>query len=372
MMFHYTRLRPWSVVLLLSVIYLGVIFTANDADPEVFVTPGECFSRCAGADGTACAPDTEGYDGQFAYYIARNPAGSPPCLDVPAYRMQRILLPALGRVLSVGQDAAIPWAFVAINLVALVGGTALFETLLVQAGASRWYALSYGLFAGVFMAVRLSTNEALAYGLVIAAMLFAVRERVVWAAVMLALAGVTKETTGVFAVGYLLYLALHRRWWDGLRAAVVAGGPFVIWQIILLEWLGTPGAGSGGAKATSFEVIPYGGVWKIATEGSVLAFLVLGVLLVIPAAVMPSLWGLWRSVRDLRRGERDLAVCLLLANAAIMPFVPFSTYREFLGLLRFMPGLVIAVVWYAARHRQRRALVYSTLWIVLIAFVVAG
>jgi len=320
MMFHYTRLRPWSVVLLLSVIYLGVIFTANDADPEVFVTPGECFSRCAGADGTACAPDTEGYDG-----------------------------------LSVGQDAAIPWAFVAINLVALVSGTALFETLLVQAGASRWYALSYGLFAGVFMAVRLSTNEALAYGLVIAAMLFAVRERVVWAAVMLALAGVTKETTGVFAVGYLLYLALHRRWWDSLRAAVVAGGPFVIWQIILLEWLGTPG-----------------GVWKIATEGSVLAFLVLGVLLVIPAAVMPSLWGLWRSVRDLRRGERDLAVCLLLANAAIMPFVPFSTYREFLGLLRFMPGLVIAVVWYAARHRQRRALVYSTLWIVLIAFVVAG
>jgi len=29
-------------------------------------------------------------------------------------------------------------------------------------------------------------------------------------------------------------------------------------------------------------------------------------------------------------------------------------------------------VCYAAAHRQRRALLYSTLWIALIAFVVAG
>ena len=369
---HYTPFRPWLVVLLACAVYLGAIFVSNDADPLVFVTLGECFSACAGADGADCPPDSEGYDGQFAYYIARDPAGTPDCLDAPAYRLQRILLPALARALSLGQVALIPWALVAINLIALVGGTALLEDLLARAGASRWYALSYGLFAGVFMAVRLSTTEPLAYGLALGAVWLAARERLTWAAILLALAALTKETTAFFALSIALHLALSGRWRTALTVALIAAAPFLAWQMALVAWVGAPGIGSGGALATAFTPIPYGGVWQIVPDGGLLVFLVLGVLLAIPAAVVPSVWGLWRAVRDLRGGQSDLAACLLLANAAIMPFVPFSTYREFLGLLRFMPGLVIAVVWYAAVHRQRRALRYSTLWIVLIAFVVAG
>jgi hypothetical protein len=370
---HYTpSLRPWMIVLVLNLVYLGVIFAASHADPKAFVTLGECFSQCTGQDGTHCEANTEGYDGQFGYYIARDPAGSRDCLDAPAYRMQRILLPALGRVLSLGQGPLIPWAFLAINLIALVGGTALLEDLLVRERASRWYALSYGLFAGVFMAVRLSTTEALAYGLVIAGIWFGQRNRLGVAAIMLALACLAKETTGVFAAGYLLYLALHRRWRDTVRMALVVGVPFAAWQIVLYAWLGEFGVGSGGAKATPFEIAPFYGVLKIATEGSLAAFLVLGVLLVIPAAVLPSLWALWRTIRDLRDEKWEPYTCLLLVNAALMPFVPFSTYREFLGLLRFMPGLVLMVVLYAAHDRLRRPLLYSTLWIMLILFVVSG
>lgn len=369
---HYMRFRPWTVVLVLSLIYLSTILVANEGDPLTFVTLGECFSVCAGADGTACAAGTEGYDGQFAYYIARDPAGSPDCLDVPAYRLQRILLPALGRLLSLEHAPLIPWGFVSVNLLALVSGTALLEELLVRARVSRWYALSYGLFPGVFMAVRLSTTEALAYGLVIGAIRLAARERLRTAALLLALAALAKETTLLCAAGVALHLLSQRRWRSAVLLSVIAGAPFLAWQIVLIAWLGTAGIGSGGALSTPFEIIPYAGVWRIATEGGWLVFLVLGVLLAIPAAVLPGVWGLWRGINDWRAGRCDLASCLLLANAAVMPFVPFSTYREFLGLLRFMPGLVLAVVWYAAVHRQRRALRYSTLWIVLIAFVVAG
>jgi hypothetical protein len=46
-----------------------------------------------------------------------------------------------------------------------------------------------------------------------------------------------------------------------------------------------------------------------------------------------------------------------------MPFVPFSTYVEPLGIVRFLPGLVIGVLLYAALRKRRRALVYSTIWI---------
>lgn len=373
MITHYSRyLRPWMIVLLVMIVYLGAILATNNRDPKTFVTLGDCFTVCQGADGTACQDGTEGYDGQFAYYIARDPQHAEDCLDAPAYRMQRILLPALGRALSLGHTPLIPWAFVVINLAALVASTTLLEDLLVQERASRWYALSYGLFVGVVMAVRLSTTEALAYGLVIACIWTGQRGRPWWSALLLALALLAKETTGLFVVGYALFYALQRRWWAALRITLVAGIPFAAWQIALYVRLGEFGAGSGGAKATPFEIIPFNGVWKIASEGSLAAFLLLGVLLILPFVMLPSLWTLWRALRDLRRGRITLYACLLLANAAIMPFVPFSTYREFLGLLRFMPGLVLMVVLYAAQEKARRPLLYSTLWIVLLLFVVSG
>jgi len=148
------------------------VFVANSADPKVFVTIGTCYSSCEGFKGSCPVGTSNGYDGQYAYYIARDPANAAPCQDVAAYRYQRILLPILGWLLAVGVENWIPLAFVVINLTALVGSTALLERLLIEQGVSRWYALVYGLFVGVFMGVRLSTTEPLAYGLVIAAIWF--------------------------------------------------------------------------------------------------------------------------------------------------------------------------------------------------------
>jgi len=327
--------------------------------------------QCEGLDGSHCTEGTEGYDGQFAYYIARDPIGSVDCLDVPAYRMQRILLPILGRILSLGQETLIPWAFVIINLTALVISTALLEQLLITERVSRWFALVYGLYIGVFMAVRLSTAETLAYGLVVAGIWFERRNHLTGSAIMLMLAAFAKEMIGLFVAGYLLYFVLNRRWWDAIRLGLIVGIPFVGWQTILYAWLGQFGVSSGGALATPFEIIPYNGVWRIAVEGGVIVFLVLGIL-VIPTAVLPSVWALWRTLRDLKHREWSGYACLLFANAAIMPFVPFSTYREFLGILRFIPGLVLTVLLYAAHYKLRRPLVYSTLWIVLLLFLASG
>jgi hypothetical protein len=321
-MFNYTRVRPWMIVLIFMLIYLGVVLYANDADPKVFVTLGDCYRQCTGQTGATCDASEEGYDGQFAYYIARDPSDSPNCLDVPTYRMQRILLPALGRLLSLGQAPLIPWAFVLIDLIALVGSTYLVEDLLIVERAGRWYALTYGLFVGLVIAVRASTNEPLAYGLVVAGIWCGERRRPWAAAILLALAGLAKETTGLFAAGYLLYWALNRRWGEAIRMALIVGVPFAVWQIVLYGWLGEFGVGSGGAYATPFEIVPFLGVIKIGTEGNWLTFLVVGVLIAIPTSVLPSVWALWHTIRDLRTQKWELYSCLLLANAAIMPFVP--------------------------------------------------
>jgi hypothetical protein len=340
-------LRPWLVVLALCAIYLAVILVHyNQGVMElIFPTPS----------------DDKGYDGQFTYYIALDPANAAPRLDVPAYRYQRILHPALARLLSLGQEPLVPWAMLAINLAALAMGTAAFEQLLVTERVSRWYALVYGLFGGVFFAVRVSTSEPLAYGLAILAILAGQRSRLAWQAVWLALAALSKETTLFFVAGYLAYYALERRWRDLLRLALISLVPFTLWQVTLALWLGQPGIGSGGAMATPFEIIPFNGIWRLAEFG-LSALLVFG-LLPILSVLLPTLWALWHSLRDTFQRRWHPYVFLMLANAAIMPFVPFSTYREPLGIARFAAGLVIGVVLYAALRRSRRALRYSTLWI---------
>lgn len=372
------------IALALCVVYLGVIVIRYHGDPFRLVWPtlsgppldfglGVISVRYNGNVREFIWPTTtgpSGYDGQFSYFIARDPVNAAPLIkamgDVPAYRYQRILHPLLARLLALGQDALIPWAMVAINLVALAIGTAAMEHLLVAERASRWYALVYGLFGGVFFAVRVDTAEPLAYGLVLLAILVGQRNRqsnrLMWQAILLALAVLAKETTIFFVAGYLAYYSLERRWRDVVRLTLIGLVPFFAWEIFLWLWLGQTGIGSGGALATPFEIIPFNGIWRLNSEFGSSALVLVGTIPILTALV-PTLWALWRGVRDVVQRRWHPYVFLMLANAAIIPFVPFSTYREPLGIARFLVGLMIGVVLYAALRRALRPLRYSTFWV---------
>lgn len=356
------NLRPWMVASLLCLLFVVFVLSKNNGDPLALVTLGTQFSEGV----PESASGTEGYDGQFNYYIAQNPSTASERLDVPAYRFQRILLPALGWVLSFNQANLIPWVFLVINLIALATGTALLENLLVQKGVSRWYALTYGLTLGVLGSVRLSLSEPLAYGLALGGLTLTYQQRWGWAAILFALAALAKETTLFFVGGLVLYLLFNREWKNALMFGLVSMLPFAIWQLVLYTQLGSFGIGAGGAKATPFEVVPFGGVIRIFTdtpaEARARVVLVLGAILV-PFVLVPTLWALWRSWTAFREGNRSIEFFLLVVNAVIMLFVPFSTYREFLGILRFILGLQIAVLLYAAQQRNTRVLRNSTIWV---------
>jgi len=60
---------------------------------------------------------------------------------------------------------------------------------------------------------------------------------------------------------------------------------------------------------------------------------------------------------------------MLFANTSIMLFVPFSTYREPLAILRFIVGLQIAVILFAAWKPAPHALRNTTFWIVTVLFI---
>lgn len=373
--------RPSVLVTVLCILYAYAVVVAYD-NPLALVTLG---SRYAPDSLTPYTYSEEGYDGQSVYYIARFGWSAERFLDVPAYRQQRILLPALG-ALSVsltGDVSMLQYALLGINLVALAGGTLALEQLLSAWKQNRWLALGYALSLGVFGAARLSTTETLAYGLVLVGILVQQRGNLLISASLFALAALAKETTLVFVAGYGLWYAFKNELVRGAAFGVVASLPFLLWQLVLYGQYGSFGIGSGGEMATRFELVPFMGIVRILTEGDIRIFVTLLPFLAL-FVLLPTLWGLYRVYADvneqlaIQRAQRppseragiSLWTVLLGVNALLMLFVPFSTYREILGILRFIVGLQISLILYAAYKRQRRALSYSTLWFLTSLFVI--
>jgi hypothetical protein len=312
---------------------------------------------------------TEGYDGQFAYQIAVEPLDASLRIDVPAYRYQRILYPVLARLLALGQPELIPWTLILVNIAAIGLGTWATEQLLIGVRASRWYALTYGLYGGQLLALRADLNEPLAQALVQLAMLAWAKDRRVWTVIAFSLAALAKETTLVFLAAYILYSLKERQWRRafGLGLGFV---PFAAYQLILWMWLGSFGVGSGGAGATSFSFIPLGG-WLAISEVSFQAFLLVS-LVVVPMSILASIAGLVLSGRSLFRGESHPFIFSLLLNSLIILFLPTSTFREPVAMLRLTQGLMVSMLLYGGLVRSRRILNYCTFWIATNVLLLRG
>lgn len=354
-------IRPWQVVTILCIFYIMVVLAANNNNPLALVTIGTMFSEgIPESEG-----GTEGYDGQFVYFISRDPSTAAQYIDVPAYRFQRILLPALGWVFSFGQEALIPWVLLVINLIALAGGTAALEHLLQQKGYSRWYALTYGMTIGVFASVRTSLSEPITYTLAIIALVLFHHKKLYWSAAAFALAMLSKETVVFFPMAITLYLFYQKRWKEGFIFGAISITPFAIWQLVLFQHLGAFGLGSGGANATSFELIPFAGFWKIFnyySEDVRGRYILYYLAIYSPLILLPTLYGLIQPLIDLRNKTVSVFSIMLFLNALIVLAVPTSTYGPLFAIMRFIIGLQIAIILYAAHHQQKRILRYSTLW----------
>lgn len=120
--------------------------------------------------------------------------------------------------------------------------------------------------------------------------------------------------------------------------------------------------------ATSFEWIPFMGLWRVGQT----SMAVLGLYLVIfgPTILLPTIWGLIRSVQAVWHDQARAEVWALLLNSLFIVFLPFSTFREPLGLLRVGTGLVLAVVLFAVVQNMKKPLNYGLFWIPLLVVLV--
>jgi len=354
--------HPASLTFLVLAIMVVWVVASQGGDPMALVRPGTMYLE-------GDPQGTQGYDGQFVYYIARdpNPETVERLLDVPAYRYQRILLPLLARFMVLGQDSAIPWSLAVLGIAFQTAGTWALAALLDGWGINRWYSLAYGLFAGFTLAVRLDLPEPLAYGLVAGGFLALQRKSNAWAWLCFGLALFAKEVTVFFVAAALLSALLGRRWAEVTGLSLIAILPYMLFQIWLWSTFGQPGLGSGGAMATPFEVIPFMGLMRIGYYSPI--YLVAMLVVFGPSVMLPTLWGLWVAIRRWLAGDTNIAVLALILNALVMLFLPFSTYRETGGTLRFACGLILSVIIYSSRYRMMKVLNYSQLWSVLNAFL---
>jgi len=369
-------LRGWPALLtlLVSLVFILLRLESYAFDPAALAEPGTRFSQLDPGG-------SEGYDGQFTLYIAQDliPRSVSSHLDVPAYRYQRILLSLLAFLLSAGNRVLIPWMLLVINITAHTAAVLGLAELLHRAGHARRYALIYGLWAGVVLTIAADLHEALAYGLVILG--WSSWRRGEWTGpVFLTLAMFAKETSLLFWFAALLeeilpLLSRRPRKHATLRqimripstSLLLAGGLlFALWQAWLWLIFGRPGLGSGGAVATGFEWLPFGGLVKLAPYGSYFA----GVLAIATPIVLLALWGVYELFQSLLRKELSAEAAALALNSALMIFLPFSSYREPWAVVRLAAGLVLAAVLHAAVAGNRRVLNYAMFLIVYLVILV--
>ena len=360
---HTILISPATVTSLAALILVGLIIGNSAGDPLSLANIGSRFSL-------GDPNGSKGYDGQFVYYIAREatPESAAPYLDEPAYRYQRILLPLLARLLSFTNLSLIPWAIVAINILAHIAGTWIVSSILEKWSISRWYALTYGLWVGFMLAIRLDLPEPLAYALVAAAIGSKMRQhdRLSW--VFYGLALFAKEITGLFVAAAALHALTRKNWREVAGLVTVSLLPYITFQLWLWRTFGQPGIASGGEMATPFEYLPFMGLLRIAVYSVPYFIAMLAVFG--PGIVVPTVWGLYSAGKKVFSFSDERIAYFLLLNSLIMLFLPFSTYRETGGILRFACGLVLSVLLFAGRYRQIRVLNYTLLWMVFNVFLV--
>lgn len=353
---------PALVVLLVASLLILAILSQVDWDAAYFLRIGTFFSE-------GDPQGTKGYDGQFVYYIARDPdpGAVAPLLDVPEYRYQRILLPLLAHVLSFGNIVYLPWVLLLIGLLSLAAGTWAVGETLTRYQTSPWYALVFGLFPGLLLALIVVLPEPLAYALVALGLLWLDKGKQWMAWLCLGLAVFAKEVMLIFVAAVFLDYFLKKDYRAAFGLALIAGLPFVLFQVWLWFQFGAIGIASGGDLATPFEVIPFMGLFRIAEYSLTYFFAMLVVFG--PFAILPSLWGLHSAVRTWLQGERNVIILVLILNILPILFMPFSTFRETGGLLRYLIGLPLATLLYAGRYQMKRVLNYSVFWLVLNVFL---
>jgi len=344
-----------------------------------FAHIGSVFLRSAHTsrtiDSIRSAQSTGGYDGQFYLFIAADPAHARDYMrvdhDQSGIRYARIVYPGLAFIASGGgRLAALPIAMIALNLLAIGGGTWALALWLRRRGRSPWFALLYGLWPGLVYAVVRDLSEPVAYCFLALALLLFDRRRLWPSAALLALSLLTRETAIGFVLACALALAVRG---GGLRRPLAfvaaAVGPTVVWRVVVSAWLHTTTFESteSGWKA----IVPFYGLYSRSPLDWQQWLLVWTVYLPMLAVAAGALLLLARH-RDF-----DVALFVLVNVALFVVFLPKNVTIDWGAAARNTTPALLAAICCGAAVRSRLlllggAVLLSPLWYLFVAYLLGG
>lgn len=316
-----------------------------------------------------------GYDGQFYFFIAADPVHARDYMhvgsqDQSGVRYARIVYPALSWALSGGGSlGALPAVMLALNLLAIGGGTWAVAVWLRRRGRSPWFAALYGLWPGMIFAVFRDLSEPLAYCFAALALLvFDARSprRVAAAAGLLALSLLSRETTIAFALGVAFAVFLRDRGWRRPLAFLVAAvAPMVVWRAAVTAWLHVTTIESSGEGWK--VILPFYGMYSrypFDWQHTLLAYTVDLPLLLVGAGTLYLLS---------RRRHVAAAVLAILNVALFVVFIPKNVTIDWGAAARNATPAVLAALYCVPAVRSRVVLaagaaLLSPLWYLLVAY----
>ena len=150
---------------------------------------------------------SNGYDGQFYYRLALDPANLHQTafgitLDHP-YRLERIGYPALAWLFSLGHHRLVPIALVLVNVLALAAIGLLGGMLAAESGRHAAWGLLLAGYFGFFKAVGCDLTEPVAAACLLGGLLAYRRERPAVAGLLFGFAALTRETVVIVPLAIL-------------------------------------------------------------------------------------------------------------------------------------------------------------------------
>jgi len=222
-----------------------------------FILVGRHFANPAQVPPGIPLQPTYGYDGQFYYRLALNPANLAQTaygIRVDhSYRFMRIGYPAVTWLVSLGQHSLVPAALIAVNIVS-VGLLGYFGGVLARQGGRHvlWGLLIVAYF-GLITSVSRDTSEPLAAAFLLAGLLALRARRPLTASLLLACGTLTRETVmvAVAAIGIVRVVTLVRTRRLPGRDDLPWALPTVVfaaWQLVILAVTGSVALATDGGR----------------------------------------------------------------------------------------------------------------------------
>ena len=351
----------------------------HNFDASFFITAGDAFCD------PSLAPEGlriflphgwTGYDGQFYYRLALDPLTKQRVeygitLDKPPYRQQRILYPVLARLLALGGTPWIPWSMIVVNYLAVCGlafGAARIAELFAMPAI---YGLAIPFFPGVLLALARDLPDPLAISLMVFSLYLLHSRRITFAACVLALAVLTRETVILLAAALFVHStwrALRRQsaWTESVRLAIPLA-TYAVWQLWIVARWGTFGSAAGSGTLDGFA-LKSAGILLIQAVQSALGFhpfllvelLFLGAMTLLAAIV---------SIRSTVDSGVKLAWLMYLA---LVVFLSRLVWVEDWAFMRASAELMVLgfIIVIGARERRLLPIVFAptiAIWLALAA-----